>query len=73
MLREEPHPTHLCWEEARELIERLAPQRTVLTHLGHEVRWRDWQDRLPARVELAHDGWSAPFRVRRPLPAGHRR
>lgn len=64
MLRSEPHPTHLCWDEARALIERIAPARTVLTHMGHEVRWSEWQDRLPARVELAVDGWNAPFRTR---------
>ena len=61
MLREEPHPTHLCWAEAQEIIARLAPRRTVLTHMGHEIRYRDWEHRLPAGVTMAVDGLRCPF------------
>lgn len=57
MLREQPHETHLCWDEALAIWRRLAPRRTVLTHMGHEVRWAAWQDRLPAGMEMAVDGW----------------
>lgn len=63
MLREQPHETHLCWAEAQEIIERLRPARTVLTHMGHEVRYADWQTRLPAGVSMAVDGLRLPFRV----------
>lgn len=58
MLREEPHETHLCWAEAQAVIARLAPRRTVLTHMGHEVKWGEWTPRLPPRVEMAVDGWT---------------
>jgi phosphoribosyl 1,2-cyclic phosphate phosphodiesterase len=61
MLRDEPHPTHLCWAEAEAIIARLAPRRTVLTHMGPEVRYADWEHRLPRGVVMAVDGWSAPF------------
>jgi phosphoribosyl 1,2-cyclic phosphate phosphodiesterase len=61
MLREQPHPTHLCWAEAQEIIARLAPKRTVLTHMGHEVRYREWEHRLPAGVTMAVDGLRCPF------------
>jgi phosphoribosyl 1,2-cyclic phosphate phosphodiesterase len=61
MLRDEPHPTHLCWEEARAILDRLRPARTVLTHMGHEVRWAQWQERLPRGVEMAYDGWRTTF------------
>ncbi len=61
MLRELPHPTHLCWAEAQEVIARLAPKRTVLTHMGHEVRYGDWEHRLPVGVTMAVDGLSCPF------------
>lgn len=71
MLRAEPHPTHLCWDEAQAIIEDLAPARTVLTHLGHEVRTRQWTDRLPAHVELAYDGWHAPIAAGSTLWSGH--
>lgn len=61
MLREEPHPTHFCWAEAEALRQRLQPRQTVLTHLGPEVRYAEWCDRLPPGVVLAVDGWTAPF------------
>ena len=61
MLRDEPHPTHLCLAEAEAIIARLAPRRTVLTHLGHEVRWAELSARLPRGVEAAFDGWHATF------------
>lgn len=61
MLREEPHPTHLCWAEAQDLLDRLRPRRTVLTHMGHEVRYADWEPRLPPGVAMAVDGWRTTF------------
>jgi phosphoribosyl 1,2-cyclic phosphate phosphodiesterase len=61
MLREEPHPTHLCWAEAQQLIARLAPKRTVLIHMGHEVRFAEWEARLPAGVTMAFDGMRCRF------------
>jgi phosphoribosyl 1,2-cyclic phosphate phosphodiesterase len=61
MLREAPHPTHFCWAEAEALIARLRPRRTVLIHLGHEMRHAAWDDRLPTGVELAVDGMRRTF------------
>jgi phosphoribosyl 1,2-cyclic phosphate phosphodiesterase len=61
MLREQPHETHLCWAEAQAIIARLRPRRTVLTHMGHEVRYAEWADRLPAGVVMAVDGMRLPF------------
>lgn len=61
MLREEVHPTHLCWAEAEALIGKLRPRRTVLTHMGHEVRYREWEQRLPDRVVMAYDGMRERF------------
>jgi phosphoribosyl 1,2-cyclic phosphate phosphodiesterase len=63
MLREQVHPTHMNWHEAAALIDEVQPQRTVLVHMGHEVRYGEWCDRLPAGVEMAYDGWHAPFTV----------
>lgn len=63
MVREQPHETHLCWGEALALIERLRPARTVLIHMGHEVRYAEWEQRLPPGVVMAVDGMRLPFRV----------
>jgi len=61
MLREQEHSTHLNWNEAQAIIARLRPRRTVLTHMGYEVHYRDWQTRLPAGVEMAYDGFTTTF------------
>jgi phosphoribosyl 1,2-cyclic phosphate phosphodiesterase len=63
MLREQPHETHFCWAEAQDVIARLKPRHTVLTHMGHEVRYADWQAKLPAGVTMAYDGLRLPFTV----------
>lgn len=63
MLREAPHDTHLSWDEAKAVIARLQPRRTVLTHMGYEVRWAEWQARLPTGVEMAVDGLRRSFIV----------
>lgn len=60
MLRDEPHPTHLCWAEAQAVIARLRPRRTVLIHMGHEAVYSDWERRLPASVTMAVDGMILP-------------
>jgi phosphoribosyl 1,2-cyclic phosphate phosphodiesterase len=61
MLREEEHPTHCNWREAQDLIARIGARQTVLVHMGHEVRYADWQARLPATVSMAVDGLSLRF------------
>jgi len=54
-LRYTPHITHFNIEGALRVVEDLKPQRTLFTHLTHEVSCRDGE-RLPAGVELAYDG-----------------
>lgn len=53
-LRTRPHPTHFNIEQALEVVDRLRPHRTWLTHMNHDVDYRTTQ--LPDGVELAHDG-----------------
>lgn len=54
-LRYTPHPNHLNIPAALAVIADLKPKQAVLTHLTHEVSWRD-EERLPAGVRLAFDG-----------------
>ena len=63
MLRERPHETHMHLAAALELVDHLRPRRTVFVHMGPEMRWADWQGRLPAGVELAFDGLEVGFTV----------
>ncbi len=56
-LREEPHRTHLNVEEALELIAKINPQRTYLTHISHHLGFHEEAEaKLPENVFIAYDG-----------------
>jgi phosphoribosyl 1,2-cyclic phosphate phosphodiesterase len=55
-LRERPHPTHLSLDQALAVVERLAPQRALFTHMCHDLPHAATCARLPSGVELAYDG-----------------
>ncbi len=54
-----PHRTHLNLDRALEMVERIKPKRTYLTHLGHQFDYAYWMKKpakLPRGVALAYDG-----------------
>jgi len=55
-VRIKPHSTHLCLEEALDIIADLAPQRAFLTHLNHDILHERDSRLLPDNVEFAFDG-----------------
>jgi phosphoribosyl 1,2-cyclic phosphate phosphodiesterase len=56
-LRREEHLTHQNLEQALHLVERIAPRRTYLTHIAHQMgKHSDVEAELPANVSLAYDG-----------------
>ncbi len=55
-LRERPHSTHFSVSEALQVVERLGPDRTYLTHICHDLPHAATCARLPPGVELAYDG-----------------
>lgn len=55
-LRHRPHPTHFTLEEAIEAAERIAPRRTILTHIGHDLAHEATSATLPNGFALAYDG-----------------
>lgn len=56
-LRRAPHSSHLNLEQAIQLIEELAPQRAVLTHVSHRMGlFAAVQEELPEGIELGYDG-----------------
>lgn len=60
-LREKPHPTHFCIDQALEVVDRLKPKQTWLTHISHSLEHEATNAQLPASVQLAYDGLRIPF------------
>lgn len=54
-VRIKPHSTHLCLEEALDLIADLRPRRAFLTHLNHDIIHERDSRLLPDNVWFAHD------------------
>ena len=55
-LRYTPHPTHMNWDEALLVQERLQPRATWLTHMTCEIKHARDEATLPPGVRLAYDG-----------------
>jgi phosphoribosyl 1,2-cyclic phosphate phosphodiesterase len=62
-LRHEPHVTHFTLEEAVEIAQRLAPKRTLFTHISHRLEHEATNRSLPPGMELAYDGLRIPLRM----------
>ena len=55
-LRYKPHPSHLCLDEALELVERFRPKRAILTDMHTDMDYQTLRAELPAHIEPAFDG-----------------
>ena len=55
-LRDRPHPTHSHLARSLEWIARVGPARAVLTHMNHQIDYKDLKSRCPLGVEPAYDG-----------------
>ena len=55
-LRHKPHPTHFSVAQSLEVVERVKPRQTYLTHISHSLEYEKTNAELPAGVELAYDG-----------------
>jgi len=55
-LTEQPNYGHSHLAQTLDWIARVKPKRAILTHMNHTVDYESWTARLPAGVEMAHDG-----------------
>jgi len=55
-LRERPHPTHFCLDEAIAAARRIGARQTWFTHMAHDLEHEPTCARLPADMQLAYDG-----------------
>ena len=62
-LRYNEHPTHANVATALSWIERVRPERAVLTNLHHDIDYQQLKAQLPKGVEPAYDGMTVevPF------------
>ncbi|MBC7979792.1 MAG: MBL fold metallo-hydrolase [Armatimonadetes bacterium] len=60
-LREHPHSTHLSLSESCEISSLLAPQKTLFTHISHDLDHNSITDSLPEKISLAYDGLRIPM------------
>ena len=55
-LREEEHPTHVNLAESLAIAARIKAQKTLLTHMTHDLDYQHLCAQLPERIEPAYDG-----------------
>lgn len=55
-LRYNPHPTHFTVAESLEVIAKLKPKKTYLTHIAHQLKHEEAEAKLPENVFIAYDG-----------------
>ncbi len=62
-LQYRPHPSHLSLEQALGWIERLAPKRSVLTHMHTPLDYDTVMAETPANVEPGYDQFVVEFEL----------
>lgn len=60
-LRYTPHPTHMNVEEALDFIEKVKPNRAILTNMHVDIDYSSISAELPANVEAAFDGMTISY------------
>ena len=57
-LREKPHPTHFCLEQAISEAERIGAKKTYFVHMSHDIDHEFHGNYLPDNIYFAYDGLS---------------
>jgi phosphoribosyl 1,2-cyclic phosphate phosphodiesterase len=60
-LRHRPHPTHFSLEQSIETARRIDPNRTLFTHMAHQLEHEESNRNLPDNMALAFDGQVVEF------------
>lgn len=60
-LRYKEHPTHMNFDEATELRDRISPGATWFTHICHDIGHAEAEAKLPEGIRIAYDGLRLEF------------
>lgn len=61
-LGKKTHPSHICLDEAIDIIQKVHPQQAYLTHIGHNMGlYQQVTQELPPNIHLAYDGLTIDF------------
>ncbi|MFO7936287.1 MAG: MBL fold metallo-hydrolase [Kiritimatiellia bacterium] len=55
-LRYRPHPSHFSIEQSCEVLEKIGAERSLLTHICHDVDHAELSRSLPSHIQPAYDG-----------------
>lgn len=55
-LRRDPHPSHITLAQAVEVSGRIGAERSIFTHMAHNLEYEEINASLPKGVELGYDG-----------------
>ncbi len=55
-LRYRSHPNHLSVQEALDVLKQIRPQKTLFTHMTHNLDYYELKSQLPSNIEPAYDG-----------------
>ncbi|MGB7345457.1 MAG: MBL fold metallo-hydrolase [Pirellulaceae bacterium] len=62
-LRYSEHPTHYSVDEAVAIAHQVGAERTLLTHMCHDLDHQTTNDALPDGIDLAYDGLRVNFQL----------
>jgi phosphoribosyl 1,2-cyclic phosphate phosphodiesterase len=62
-LRQSPHPTHMCIDEAIVAAQRIGSTSTFFTHMTHRVEHGTLDRSLPAGIHPAYDGLTLQVQI----------
>ncbi|KZL17714.1 Ribonuclease BN [Pseudovibrio axinellae] len=62
-LREKPHQSHFCVQDALEWVSKMKPAQSVLTNLHCDLDYQKLKSELPENICPAYDGWAIEYPI----------